>query len=86
MNNTFGELLSRRRIAHGVGLRELARKAAISHVALLKIENGSGNASFSTAFKLATSLEPTQKEQSALLRSYLGVRLADEVREILSHT
>lgn len=83
--NTFGDLLHRRRIASGIGLRELARMGAISHVALRNIENGNTQATFGTALKLTTVLEPTRKEQSTLLRSYLGGDWAGEVREILAY-
>lgn len=56
----------------GLTGRELARKAKISHVALLKIENGTRKPKLNTALKLSNELGLSVEERETLLSVYLG--------------
>jgi transcriptional regulator with XRE-family HTH domain len=71
-HTAFGHALRETRTRVGLTGRELARKAKISHVALLKIENGTRNATLATALKITTELGLSDKEREKLLSVYLG--------------
>ena len=71
--NWFGRFVAKRREASGMGVRELARLAAISHVQLVNIEAGKRQAGIGTTLKLASGLNLNKAEWSKVVsRQLLG--------------
>jgi transcriptional regulator with XRE-family HTH domain len=79
----FGHALRETRTRVGLTGRELARKAKLSHVALLKIENGTRNATFATAVKISMALGVPDKEREALLSVFPGLEKFEDFAQTL---
>lgn len=71
--NVFGRFVARCRKSTGLGVRELARAAHVSHVQLLHIEEGKRQPGVGTALKIASALGLGQKQWSKIVsRQLLG--------------